>query len=132
MCVGRGEYSYGESIVNRVNLFYRFRSSPSSLTRVSRDLESFFSSYYREGKVKVLVAQSWLILHNPMNCSPSGSSVHGILQARILERVAIPFFRASSQPRDQTWVSCIVGRFLPGKPPGKRSHQGSPQRGKHV
>ena len=109
MCVGRGEYSYGKSIVNRVNLFYRFRSSPSSLTRVSRDLESFFSSFL-EGKVKVLVAQSWLILHNPMNCSLSGSSIHGILQARILESVAIPFFRASSQPRDRTWVSCIVGR----------------------
>jgi hypothetical protein len=41
-----------------------------------------------------------------------GSSVHGILQARILEWVAIPFSRASFQPRDQTWVSCIIGRFF--------------------
>ena len=38
--------------------------------------------------------------------------VHGILQARILEWVAFPFFRASSQPRDQTQVSCIAGRFF--------------------
>ena len=45
-----------------------------------------------------------------MNCSPSGSSVHGILQARILEWVAILFPRGSSQPRDWTWVSHIVGR----------------------
>ena len=48
-------------------------------------------------------------------CSSSGSSVYGILQARILEWVAIPFFRRSSQPRDRTqvsWVSCIAGRFL--------------------
>ena len=44
--------------------------------------------------------------------SPPGSSVHGILQARILECVAIPFFRGSSQPRNQTWVSCIAGRFF--------------------
>ena len=43
-------------------------------------------------------------LCNPMDCGPSGSSVHGILQARILEWVAIPFSRRSSQPRDQNLV----------------------------
>ena len=48
---------------------------------------------------------------NPMDCSLPGSSVHGILQARILEWVAIPFSRASSQPKDWTQVSCISGRF---------------------
>ena len=37
---------------------------------------------------------------------------HGILQARILEWVAIPFSKGSSQPKDQTWVSCITGRFF--------------------
>ena len=47
-----------------------------------------------------------------MDCSPVGSSVHGILQARILEWVAIPFSRASSWPRDWTRVFCIAGRFL--------------------
>ena len=47
-----------------------------------------------------------------MDCSPPGSSVHGIIQARILEWVAIPFSRGSSWPRDQTWVSCIAGRFF--------------------
>ena len=48
-----------------------------------------------------------------MDCSLSGSSVHGILQARILEWVAMPFSRGSSQPRDQTWVSRIAGgRFI--------------------
>ena len=45
----------------------------------------------------------------PKNCSLSGSSALGILQARILEWVAIPFSRESSQPRDQTQVPCIVG-----------------------
>ena len=44
--------------------------------------------------------------------SPPGSSVHRILQARILKWVAISFFRGSSPPRDQTWVSCISGRFF--------------------
>ena len=48
---------------------------------------------------------------DPMNCSPPGSSVHEILQARILEWVAMPSSRGSSQPRDGTWVSCIAGRF---------------------
>ena len=45
-----------------------------------------------------------------MDCSPPGSSVHGILQARILEWVAISFSRGSSQSRDRTRVSCIAGR----------------------
>ena len=44
--------------------------------------------------------------------SPAGSSVHGILQARTMEWVAIPFSRGSSQPRDRTWVSCIAGRLF--------------------
>ena len=43
----------------------------------------------------------------PMDCSPPGSSVHGILQARILEWVAMPFSRESSQPRDRTHISCV-------------------------
>ena len=55
----------------------------------------------------VLVAKSCLTLCDPMDCSPLGSSVHGILQARIL---AIPFSRGSFWLRDWTWVSCIVGR----------------------
>ena len=49
---------------------------------------------------------------NPMDCSLPGSSVHGILQARILEWVAVPFSRGSSQPRDQTQVSRIAGGFF--------------------
>ena len=54
--------------------------------------------------------QSCLTLCDPVDCSPPDSSVHGILQARILEWVAISFSRGSSQPRDQTWVSRIAGR----------------------
>ena len=61
---------------------------------------------------KVLVAVLCPTLYDPMNCSPPGSSVHGILQARTLEWVAIPFSRGSSPPRDQTQVSCITGGFF--------------------
>ena len=56
------------------------------------------------------VAQSCPTLCDPVDCSPPGSSVHGILQARILEWVAISFSRESSQPRDRTQVSRIAGR----------------------
>ena len=58
-------------------------------------------------KVKVKVAQLC-----PTLCDRVDYTVHGILQARILEWVAFPFSRDSSQPRDQTQVSCVVGRFF--------------------
>ena len=57
---------------------------------------------------------------DPMDCSPPGSSVHGIFQARVLEWVATSFSRGSSQPRDQTQVSRIVDA-LPSEPLGKSS-----------
>ena len=56
--------------------------------------------------------QSCLTLCDPLNYSLPSPSVHGILQARILEWVAIPFSRETSQPRDGTWVSHIAGRFF--------------------
>ena len=64
-------------------------------------------------KVKALVAELCLTLCTPMNYTADQvPSDHGILQARILEWVAISFSRGSSQPRDRTWVSCVAGRFL--------------------
>ena len=60
----------------------------------------------------LLIAQLCPILRRPMDCNPTGSSVHGILQARILEWGAIPFTRESSWPRDRTQVSCTAGRFF--------------------
>ena len=59
-----------------------------------------------------LVTQSFPALCNPMECSPPGSSVHGILQARILEWVTMPSSRGSSQPRDQARVSHVAGGFF--------------------
>ena len=67
-------------------------------------------------------AQSCLTLCDPMDCSPPTSSVHGILQARILEWVAISFSMGYSWPRDQPQVSCIMSRFFL-----LLSHQGSPE-----
>ena len=72
----------------------------------------FFPGFLFLFKVKVLVTQSHPILCNPLYCSPPGSSVHGIFQARILEWVAISSSRGSSRPRDWTWVSFIAGRFF--------------------
>ena len=62
---------------------------------------------YLKTEVKVKVTQSCLTL-----CDPMDDTVHGILQARILKRVAFPFSRESPQPRDRTQVSNIVGRFF--------------------
>ena len=70
----------------------------------------------------MLVVQSCLTLCDPMDCSPPGFSVRGILQARTLEWVALPSSRGSSQLRDQTCVSCIsctVDKFFTTEPPGK-------------
>ena len=60
----------------------------------------------------MLVAQSYLTLCDPMDCSLPSFSVHGILQARVLEWIVIPFSRGSSWPRDWTQASCIAGRFF--------------------
>ena len=82
--------------------------------------ESNYLSMARILSSQVLVAQLCQTLCNTMDCSLPGYSVHGILQARVLEWVAIPFSRESSQLRGQTWISHIVSRFF------TLSHQGSP------
>ena len=61
---------------------------------------------------KVLVTQSCLTLYNTMDYSLPGSSVHGLLQERILEWAAVPSSRGSSQPRDRTSVSYIASEFF--------------------
>ena len=75
---------------------------------------------------KVLVVQSCPSVYNPMDCRLPGFSVHRILQARILEWVAISFSLGSSQPRDWTCGSscifCIAGRFFTAEPPETFPH----------
>ena len=74
-------------------------------------LASWKKSYDKPRKWKKSeVTQSCLTLCDPMDCSQPGSSVHGIFQARVLQWVAISFFRGSSQPRNQTQVSLPVDR----------------------
>ena len=68
----------------------------------------------------MLATQLCLSLCDPMDCSPPGSSIHGVSQARILEWVANPFSRGSFRPRDRTQVSGVAGRLF------HLSHQGSP------
>ena len=72
------------------------------------------------------VTQACLTLCDPMDCSPPGSSVHGIFQARILEWVAISSSRGSSRPRDRTQISyvslALVAGSLPLAPPGNRQN----------
>ena len=99
---------------------YRF-----TLTHVKpSSLFYFLSKVVIDGlKYDLVTAQSYLhscvlscsVASNscdPADCSPPGSSVHGISQARILEWVAISFSRGSSWPRDQTQVYCIAGSFF--------------------
>ena len=74
----------------------------------------------------VLVTPSCLTLYNPMDFSPAGSSVYGILQARIWEWVVISFSRGSSQPRDWTRVTHIAGRFFTVRAPGKHVDRENP------
>ena len=71
-------------------------------------------------KLGLRTPKSCVRLCDSVDCRLPGSSVHGILQARILEWIAIPFSRRSSWPRDQTPVSCTAGRFfLLSEPSGK-------------
>ena len=73
---------------------------------VSRKRRVLFCWFY------YLVATLCLTSCDPMDCSPPGSFVHGISQARMLERVAISFSRVSSRPRDGTCISCLSRRIL--------------------
>ena len=86
----------------------------------SKALFSHLPSQFSETLVKVLVTQSCPTLCDPTDYSLPGSSVHGILQARILVWVVMSPSKASSQPKNQTCISCTAGRFftteLPGKP----------------
>ena len=82
----------------------------STLYRLLWSFQSCHKCIEKKVKVKVLVSRVQLC--KPMDCSSPGSSVHGILQARILEWIAVPLSRGSSWPRDQTKISWIAGRFF--------------------
>ena len=107
------DLTYSKNVLTFVYLYLQIVSQDSfSEVEILGQRCNLCSFYTVLMKVKVLVIHSCLTLCDLMDGSPLDSSVHGILLARILEWVAIPFSTASSQPRDQTWVSCIAGGFF--------------------
>ena len=93
------------SFFNIFHLFIYSYLAASGLSGSMRDLQSLL---WHAGYFSCSIWD----LCNLKDCSPPGSSFHGILHARILKWVAIPFCRGSSQPRDWTQVSCLTGRFF--------------------
>ena len=94
-----------------------FEASPT--LKQTNKKQTFFYNFFWN-----ISAQSFqsVWLCNSLDCSPPGSSVHRILRVRILEWVAMPFSRGTSQPRDWIHVpctSCIAGRFFTAEPLGK-------------
>ena len=90
--------------------FFFFFSLCISVYEISIDrlTDSFLFCVWSTGYMRMCsVTQLFLTLCYLMDCSPPGFSFHGILQARILEWVALPSFKGSSWPRDQTHVSCV-------------------------
>ena len=124
-CIYRRKYTQNDHTnLFYYNYYYYFFISWDSLSFMEKlkgtiDITMYLLSSHLH-KVKVFVAQLCPALCNSMDCSPPGSSVHGTLQARILEWVAFPFSRGSSQPRNRTQASRIASRFFTCL-----SHQGS-------
>ena len=101
--------------------FSRGSPQPRDRTHISCLAGGYFTAETpKKTETETKVAQSCLTLCDPMDRSLGGASIHGIFQARVLEWVAISFFRGSSQPRDQTRVSRIASRHF-----YHQSHQGS-------
>ena len=103
-----GIYSFYNAVVNNISLYVLI---PNHLLQIYRNIIDFCTLILYLA-VLCFVTQSWQTHCDPMDCSQPGSSVHGILQARMLEWVDIPFSRGSFQPRDRTEVSYIAGRFF--------------------
>ena len=114
------QYSCLENPIDRGAWQATDHSVAKSWTRLKQLSMHMYSLYtYIFVKVKVLVAHSYSTLCDRMDCSLPGSSVHGILQARILERVAIPFSRGSSQPGIEQRSPALQVDPLPAEPQGK-------------
>ena len=116
-----GRQGVGAGVEGRMEWEVGVSSRPSRIEWINNKILLYSTKNYIQcpmmnhtGKeyICVLVAQSCLTLCDPMKCSPPGSSVHGILQSRILEWVAISSTRVSSPLRDRTPVSCIASRFF--------------------
>ena len=104
-----------QSMVHRVTKSQRGLKSLSSHTYIWCVIIIESESISLSVPCDSVVSRSWLTLCNPMDYSPSGSSVRGLLQASILEWGAMPFSRGSSQFRDRTRVSLIQADSVPSE-----------------
>ena len=98
------------------NIYFSFTLSHFLLDLPFPHLFFFYLVFFSSSQFSLLIylltfSRKWLLtLCNPMDCSLTGSSVHGIFQARVLEWITISFSRGSSWPRNRTQVSHIAGR----------------------
>ena len=96
--------------IDQVDLATNWMREGNGVARINHGLNRWWSFY--PGCICVCsFAQSCPTHFDPMNCSSPGSSVHGVFQVRILEQVAVSYFRAFSWPRDWTCISYIAGWF---------------------
>ena len=114
-----------EKVIRGKNLAIFFKPSKKNVNNISSRI-IFHLLPFSKTKVlwktfSVLVTQLCLTLCNPMDCSPSGSSVHGILQGRTLEWVAIPFFRGLPNIGIEPGSPALQADSLPSEPPRKTS-----------
>ena len=115
----RGQWKH-RSAVRNWGLRWNKRESITQYLKIKQTTKvkipaSQFTNYMSECIPACMHAkslQSCLTFCDPVDCSPPSSSVHGILQARILEWITMPSFRGSSRPRDWTCISCIGGGGL--------------------
>ena len=122
--------SYRSSIQSGISFHHKKEGNLAICHNMRESRESW--GHYAKEKNKHCVCvcakslQSCLTFCDPMDSSPPGSSVHEILQARLLEWVAMPFSRGSSRPRDRTHVSCgscLAGGFFTAEPLGKAENK---------
>ena len=106
-------------LYNKVNQLYLYiyplpfdPPIPHHPTLLSHHITQHCLSTMKSESVSCSVMSDLTPWTDPMDCSPTGSSLHGIFQARILEWVAIPYSKGSSQPRDWIQFSCIAGGFF--------------------
>ena len=97
---------------NKISIKKYMTRMPSRLCLLNNPCQQICVVIMGSACMHVISLQPCLTLCNPLDYNLPGSSVHGILQARILEWGAIPFSKGSSQPRNRTRVSCIVGTFF--------------------
>ena len=108
----------------RILYYLSYQGSPTREERKDKKLQDIGNNWQRQqwvlpNKSFCVVTKLCPTLYNPIDCSPPGSSVHGISQARMLEWVAISFSRALSLPRNRIRVPCIGRQFFTIEPPAQ-------------